>query len=89
MRETYTGGYFKALLDVRTFFESHSQSLKFSRLYNQKGVMQVLDALIKNREELRETGDVENLIYNTERKEIVYGHEKRRQQKQNRIHPEV
>lgn len=89
MRETYNGGYFKALLDVRSFFENHSQSLKFSRLYNQKGVMQVLDALIKNREELRETGDVENLIYNTERKEFVYGHEKRKQQTQNRIHPEV
>lgn len=47
MRETYNGGYFKALLDVRSFFENHSQSLKFSRLYNQKGLMQVLDALIK------------------------------------------
>nr|DAH18447.1 MAG TPA: hypothetical protein [Caudoviricetes sp.] len=78
MRDTYNGGYFKALFDVRTFFESHSQSLKFSRLYNQKGVMQVLDALIENREELRETGDVANLIYNTERKEFVYDREGKR-----------
>lgn len=72
MRETYNGGYFKALLDVKSFFENHSQSLKFSRLFNQKGVMKVLDVLIENREELRETGDVANLRYNTQRKEFVY-----------------
>ena len=36
MIETYTGGYLKALLDVRNFFEGHSVVLKVNRLYNQK-----------------------------------------------------
>ena len=71
MIETYTGGYLKALLDVRNFFERHSIALRYSRLYNQKGVMQVLNALIENRDELRVTGDVK-LRYNTKTKEIVY-----------------
>lgn len=71
MIETYTGGYLKALLDVRSFFEGHSETLKFNRLYNQKGVMQLLDALIENRDELRTTGDVK-LRYNPKTKEIVH-----------------
>ena len=72
MRETYRGGYLKALLDVKSFFENHSECLKFNRLFNQKGVMKVLNALIENREELLETGDVANLRYNTKRKEFVH-----------------
>ena len=71
MIETYTGGYLKALLDVRSFFEEHSGVLKLNRLYNQKGVMQVLNALIENRDELRATGDVK-LRYNPKTKEIVH-----------------
>lgn len=71
MIETYTGGYLKALLDVKSFFETHSIALKYNRLYNQKGVMQVLNALIENRDELRTTGDVK-LRYNTKTKEIVH-----------------
>lgn len=70
MIETYTGGYLKALLDVRSFFEGHSETLKLNRLYNQKGVMQLLDALIENRGELGTTGDVK-LRYNPKTKEIV------------------
>lgn len=71
MIETYTGGYLKALLDVRSFFEGHSEALKLNRLYNQKGVMQLLDALIDNRGELMATGDVK-LRYNPKTKEIVH-----------------
>lgn len=71
MIETYTGGYLKALLDMRNFFETHSEALKFNRLYNQKGVMQLLDALIYNRGELMATGDVK-LRYNPKTKEIVH-----------------
>lgn len=76
MIETYTGGYLKALLDVRSFFEGHSETLKLNRLYNQKGVMQLLDALIDNRDELRTTGDVK-LRYNPKTKEIVGGGDER------------
>lgn len=71
MIETYTGGYLKALLDVRSFFEEHSETLKLNRLYNQKGVQQLHDALIENRDELRTTGDVK-LRYNPKTKEIVH-----------------
>lgn len=76
MQETYNGGYTKALLDVKSFFEQNSYTLKECRLYNQKGVIKVLEALIKSRKELRETGSVKSLKYNKERGEFVYDTER-------------
>ena len=61
---SYISGYTKALLDVQRFYENHSDSLKYCKLYNKKGIKQTLQMLIDNREELRETGDVE-ITYNT------------------------
>lgn len=71
MLDTFNGGYTKALLDVQNFFSNHSDSLKFCKLYNQKGVMKVLSALIEHREELRTTGDAV-LKYNMDRKEFTH-----------------
>ena len=69
MTDSYIGGYSKALLDVKNWFEDHSEILKFNRLYNEKGIRNILWALLENRAELRETGDVE-LYVNRKTKEI-------------------
>lgn len=62
MIETYNSGYAKALLDVKEWFDNHSQTLRCNRLYNEKGIRNVFWALLENREELRDTGDVELIV---------------------------
>ena len=69
MTDSYIGGYTKALLDVTNWFENHTQALKDEHLYNAKGIRKVLSALLDNRAELRETGDVK-LVINPETREI-------------------
>lgn len=69
MTDSYIGGYTKAILDVANWFENHTEALKHERLYNAKGIRKVLSALLDNRAELRETGDVK-LVINTETREI-------------------
>lgn len=59
----YTAGYTKALLDVREYIRSHSGALKRAKLYNSRAIEKLIDALVENRAEMRETGTV-NLWYN-------------------------
>ena len=65
----YTQGYTKALLDVKAYFETHSEAIKHNKLWNAKGVIKILDALIENREEMRETSTVK-LTYTADKKLI-------------------
>ena len=58
MTDTYNGGYTKALLDVQAYIKDHSESLKLYRLYNRKGIEKLIDALVNNRAEMRNTGTV-------------------------------
>ena len=67
MIDTYNGGYTKALIDVVRWFENHSNIIKFYKLYGYGNIVKILKALLENREELRETGDV-SLVYNREKK---------------------
>ena len=69
MMDCYNHGYTKALLDVQEWFRNHSLTMRYNRLYNEKGVNAILAALVENREELRETGSV-NLIVNKKTREI-------------------
>ena len=62
MQDTFNGGYTKALLDVQAYIKDHSDVLKLYKLYNRKGIEKLIDALIDNRAELRNTGTV-NLRY--------------------------
>ena len=62
MMDCYNHGYTKALLDVQEWFSSHSGDMKTYRLFNEKGVINVLDVLVKNREELRETGTIKMIL---------------------------
>jgi hypothetical protein len=67
----YNRGYAKALIDVQNFLESHSEAMKYNKLYSHKGISAVLSALIQNREELRETGTVDDLIAKKDKKNII------------------
>lgn len=58
MTDTYNGGYTKALLDVQAYIKDHSDALKAARLYNRKGIEKLIDALVNNRAEMRNTGTV-------------------------------
>ena len=53
MLDTYRGGYLKALLDVKEFFESRTESLKFHKCISKKHVKflcTVIDAMIDQRD---------------------------------------
>lgn len=67
----FNRGYTTALANVLSFFDEHSDALKANRMYNQKGVHAVLDFLLKNREELRENGTIENVIVSRDKNAIV------------------
>lgn len=73
MNDTFESGYTKALLDVKYFLNEHSYSLTHCHLFNKKGIMKVIQMLIDNRQELRETGHIENLIYISDTKEFKKG----------------
>lgn len=67
----FNRGYTTALVNVLTFFDEHSDALKANRMYNQKCVHAVLDFLLKNREELRENGTIENVIVSRDKNAIA------------------
>jgi hypothetical protein len=49
---TYRQGYFKALLDVKNWWENHSESIKYLRLGSYKGALLILEKLLEVREDL-------------------------------------
>lgn len=67
----YNAGYCKALIDVKNFFEDHSEAMKSCCLNNQKGISALLKFILENHEELRETGDIENVIVYRQQKKIT------------------
>ena len=83
--DSYNHGYSKAVLDVYEWFINHSYSLKYQRLYNQKGIEMILRQLVENRQELRMYGDVK-LLYNP--KEKTMRSEKDVLRERGRIDPE-
>lgn len=57
----YRDGYIQAVNDVRNWFERHSESMRFWRMYNKNGVMKVLASMCKN---------VDGMIVNGEEAEL-------------------
>lgn len=55
--QIYRNGYAKALLDVKNWFERHSQSLKWCKMYNSKNIEMILSAISQNAEAFQEFGD--------------------------------
>ena len=67
----YNAGYIKALIDIKDFFEDHSEAMKLYHLNNQKGISALLKFILENHEELRETGTIENTIVSRQQNKIV------------------
>lgn len=65
--DNFIKGYTKALLDIQNFYERHSDSLQLYRLYTRKATTEIIRFLIENREELREIGDITNIIVNKDK----------------------
>lgn len=53
----YRQGYFKALLDVKNYFDTHSESLKYLKMYNSKKLPLLLQAFIDNADEMMMWGE--------------------------------
>ena len=68
---SFIRGYTKALLDVQNFFESHSEALSTYKLFNKNGVAAILKFLIENRDELREYGNIDDILVRKEPKKII------------------
>ena len=67
----FNRGYTKALVDVSNFFDNYPEALTGNRLYTQKGIRAVLDFILANREELRETGSVKDIVVRKDKKDPV------------------
>lgn len=48
VNDGYRQGYFKALLDVKNYFDSHSEVLKHYKMYNAKKIQLLLEAFLEN-----------------------------------------
>lgn len=61
--KVYHDGYFKALLDVKNWYENHSEIIKYYKLSNYNGILLILNKLIEKRNELMEYAeDIEIII---------------------------
>ena len=41
----YENGYRKAISDIRNWFENHTETMKHNRLFNHRGVIDILSAM--------------------------------------------
>ena len=53
----YKQGYFKALVDVKNYFDSHSEMLKCYKMYNAKKLPVLFQAFIDNYQKMIYEGD--------------------------------
>ncbi len=67
----YENGYIKALLDAKNWFEQHSDSLRFARMYNAKGIPQILDCMMKNHTKMMDLGEDFEIFIKREDKKIT------------------
>lgn len=56
MIDNFRSGYTKALLDIKDYFEYHSESLKHNKAYNSKVIPTLINSLIENRDEMMRIG---------------------------------
>ena len=71
MNYSYASGYFKALVDVKNYFDSHSDMLKCLRMYNSKKIPLLLQAFIDNSDRMMVEGDAIELKLLNEGKVIL------------------
>lgn len=54
----YDRGYTKALYDMKEWFRMHSQTLKYNKLYNAKGINALISAMIENSDTFKKFADL-------------------------------
>ena len=76
MNLDYNQGYFKALVDVKNYFDSHSDMLKHLRMYNSKKIPLLLDAFIRYHEKMIIVGDQIDLKLTADGKKVILDEDK-------------
>lgn len=71
MLDSYRQGYFKALLDVKDYFDYHSESLKHNRMFNSKKIPLLCQAFIDYHETMMTYGGSDLELTLTKGGEIV------------------
>ena len=66
-------GYFKALVDVKNWFDQHSETLKCNKMYNKKGISLMLNAFLNNMDTFMKYADFTEFIVNTDKTKVVLG----------------
>ena len=67
----YIRGYTTALINVLKFLDDHSEAMKVNKMYNQNCVRAVLNFLLENKEEMRETGTIEDIVVSKEKNKVI------------------
>ena len=70
----YAHGYQQALQDVFSWFNKHSVSLTFNKMYNRQGVALILKCMADNADKMQELGDSIEFVVHDEQvgKKIVH-----------------
>ena len=55
-------GYFHAMLDINNWFEQHSDTLKFDKMYNKKGIHSILQAMLNNTDIMQKYGEFTEFV---------------------------
>ena len=70
MIDNYRSGYTKALLDLKGWIENHSDIMKYSKMFNQKKIISLIQGFIDNRDLVIKYGDMTELVITKEGKII-------------------
>lgn len=66
----YRQGYIKALLDVKNYFDKHSDALKYNKMYNSKKIPLLLQAFVENADEMIMWGEDIDLMLSKDGKSV-------------------
>lgn len=69
----YENGYKQALLDVCSYIERHSQSIKYSKMSNVKGIVALVNAMAEHYDVFMRLGDETAFRVGKDRKVLLDG----------------
>lgn len=64
----YEHGYKKAITDIKNWFDRHSESIRYFRMFNKKGIHQILSEIEKNSDTFIEKGEFTEIIIPNEKR---------------------
>lgn len=68
----YENGYSKAIQDIKNFFNKHSVSLKYNKLFNSKDILSLLSFLEKERDAFMKYGEDLEVSFKRNGKQIEF-----------------